>query len=116
MRLREKLKTRLYEKDFVTKKAWWGEGETILTNETIKAKPIIVRKALAIEHVMKNMPIELMEYELIVGNPTMSSIGFGKIFPEFALPEEEEEAKKYGFSSMSTFGHVPIRYDRVVEQ
>ena len=97
LRLREKLKTRLYEKDFVTKKAWWGEGETILTNETIKAKPIIVRKALAIEHVMKNMPIELMEYELIVGNPTMSSIGFGKIFPEFALPEEEEEAKNTVF-------------------
>ena len=97
MRLREKLKTRLYEKDFVTKKAWWGEGETILTNETIKAKPIIVRKALAIEHVMKNMPIELMEYELIVGNPTMSSIGFGKIFRNLHFRKRRKKLKNTVF-------------------
>jgi len=29
----EKIKYRLYNKEFYTKKEWWGENETILTNE-----------------------------------------------------------------------------------
>ena len=43
----EKIKNRLFDKDFMTKKEWWGENQTILTDENIKKKHIMVRKALA---------------------------------------------------------------------
>lgn len=79
----EKLKKRLFESDFLTKKEWWGENETILNDPEVIKKPIIIRKALAINHVARNMPIELREDELIVGKPTMASIGFGRCFPTY---------------------------------
>ena len=95
----EKLKKRLFESDFLTKKEWWGENETILNDPEVIKKPIIIRKALAINHVARNMPIELREDELIVGKPTMASIGFGRCFPTYTLPEEDARAKEHGIIS-----------------
>ena len=45
----EKIKKRLFEVEYVTKKEWWGMNETILTNDAIKKEPLVVRKALGIE-------------------------------------------------------------------
>ena len=83
----EKIKERLFNREYVTRKSWWGEGETILVNEEVKSEPLIVRKSLAVLHVARNMPIEVKDDELIVGVPTMASVGFGKCFPSYALPE-----------------------------
>ena len=55
----EKIKNRLFDKDFMTKKEWWGENQTILTDENIKKKPIMVRKALAVMHVAKICQLKL---------------------------------------------------------
>ena len=110
----EKIKNRLFDKDFMTKKEWWGENQTILTDENIKKKPIMVRKALAVMHVAKNMPIEIKEDELIVGVPTMASVGFGKCFPDYALPEEKEEAAKSSYTEKSVFGHHPANYEKLL--
>ncbi len=35
----ERIKDRLWNKEFVTKKEWWGMDETILVNEEIKRSP-----------------------------------------------------------------------------
>jgi hypothetical protein len=77
----EKIKERLFNREYVTRKSWWGEGETILVNEEVKSEPLIVRKSLAVLHVARNMPIEVKDDELIVGVPTMASVGFGMLYP-----------------------------------
>ena len=110
----EKIKERLFQKDYLEKQEWWGDDETILTSDEIAALPLIVRKGLAIRHVALHMPISLKEYELIVGVPTMASVGFGKCFPKYTLPEEEAEAAKYGFTPKSVFGHHPLDYKKVL--
>ncbi len=96
------------------KKEWWGEGETILADENIKKKPLIIRKALAIEHVAKHMPVAVRPDELIVGVPTMASVGFGRCFPTYALPQEEERAAKCGYTVKSVAGHHPANYEKLL--
>ena len=83
----EKIKKRLFEVEYVTKKEWWGMNETILTNDAIKKEPLVVRKALGIEYVMRNMPAEIKPDELIVGIATMAATGLGYEFPYYSLPE-----------------------------
>ena len=83
----ESLKNRLYDVEFHTKKEWWGQNETILTSEEIKQESIVIRKALGKEYVMRNMRIEIKPDELIVGIANMNSVGFGRVFPDYALPQ-----------------------------
>ena len=75
MSRQERIKQRLFDKEYLTKQEWWGDGETILTSDEVRDLPLIVRKALAIRHVAAHMPIELKPDELIVGVPTMASVG-----------------------------------------
>ena len=110
----EKIKERLFNTEYVTRKSWWGEGETILVNEEVKSEPLIVRKSLAVLHVARNMPIEVKDDELIVGVPTMASVGFGKCFPSYALPEEKEEAAQSSYTEKSVFGHHPANYEKLL--
>lgn len=116
MTRRERIKNRLFNKEYLTKQEWWGDNETILTSEEVKQQPLIVRKALAIKHVAENMPIEVKPDELIVGVPTMASVGFGKCFPEYALPEELAEGARWGFTPKSVFGHHLLNYETAVQQ
>ncbi len=110
----EKIKERLYNKEFFTKKEWWGQNETILTNEEVKKESIVVRKALAIKHTFANMPAEIKPDELIVGIVNMGSIGFGREFPDYALPKEKQKAAESSFTTKSVWGHHPPQYDKVL--
>ena len=110
----EKIKKRLFEKEFYTKKEWWGEDKTILTNDEIKKEPLPVRKALAMDYMYRNMPIELKDDELVVGICMMNSIGFGRVFVEYALEEEKAAAAKHCFSEKSVWGHHPPNYEKVI--
>ena len=51
-----------------------------------------MRKALAFEKVCNEMPMQLLDQELIVGTTTMSSVGFGHTFPKYETDEEAEES------------------------
>lgn len=106
----EKIKKRLFEVEYYTKKEWWGADKTILTDEEIKKESIMIRKAVATAYVCKNMPIEIKPDELIVGICTMASIGFGKEFPDYALPEEKENALESCFTTKAPWGHHPPDY------
>lgn len=110
----ERIKNRLFTKDFYTKIDWWGQEETILTSDEVKKEPLVVRKALGIQHLLRNMPAALKEDELIVGVPNMGSIGFGREFPEYALPEEKAEAAKSSFTVKSVAGHHPADYEKLL--
>lgn len=110
----DKIKKRLFDKEFVTKKEWWGKDATVLTDEEIKAEPLIVRKAMAIGYVLNNMPIEIKPDELIIGIANMGMVGFGYVFPEYALPEEKEKAASMALNESSVWGHHPVRYDKLL--
>ena len=110
----EKIKKRLFEVEYVTKKEWWGMNETILTNDAIKKEPLVVRKALGIEYVMRNMPAEIKPDELIVGIATMAATGLGYEFPDYALPEEKEEALRSCYTFKSVWGHHPGDYEKLL--
>ena len=86
----ERIKTRLFE-EFYQKKQWWGDELSIFDDDpAVSARPLVVRKAIAIQKVCREMPIEIKEDELIVGICTMSSVGFGHTFPRYETDEEAE--------------------------
>ncbi len=113
---REKLKKRLFEKEYYTKKEFWGEGSTILTSEEIIAEPLVVRKAMATAYMLENMPAAIKPDELIVGIANMSSCGMGRVFTQYATDEEKAAAYKMGFSYKSSIGHCPPDYAAVLHK
>ncbi len=116
MRRIEKIKKRLFEVEYYTKKEWWGENATILTNDEVKKESIMIRKALATAYVCDYMPIELKADELIVGIAAMASIGFGKVFPDYALEEEKAKAALSCFTTKAPWGHHPPDYGMMLER
>lgn len=114
MTRQERIKKRLFEKDFYTKIEWWGKNETILTSDEIKEEPLVVRKALAIQHLLRGMPTELKPDELVVGKINMLSVGYGREFPEYALPEEKEAGRLAGFSEKNVAAKHPADYAKLL--
>lgn len=110
------MKDRLFNVDYYTKYEWWGDDATILTNEEILQEPLIVRKSLAVEYVMRNMPVAIKPDELIVGMCTMANVGMGQTFVEYALPEEKAEAAKACFTTKSSWGHHPPQFDKLLQK
>ena len=110
----ERIKERLFTKDFYTKIEWWGKEETILTSEEVRKEPLVVRKALATQHLLRDMPVELKPDELIVGKINMLSVGYGREFPEYALPEEKEIGRLSGFTEKNVAAKHPADYDKLL--
>lgn len=111
-----RIKDRLFNVEMVKKKEWWGKGTTVLDQPGILNEPLIIRKARAIEYVCRYLPAEIKPDELIVGMPNMASVGFGKVFPEYATPKEKADAAKSALNEMSVWGHHPVRYDRLLSE
>lgn len=110
----QRIKKRIFDVEMMQKKQWWGQDETILTNEEIKKEPLVVRKALAIEYVMRNMDVEIKPDELIVGKANYASAGLGFEFPDYALPEEKAQGMKGAFTYKSVWGHHPGDYGKLL--
>ncbi|MBU9734985.1 pyruvate formate lyase family protein [Diplocloster agilis] len=111
----DRIKKRIFEVEMVSPKEWWGQDETILTSEEIKKEPLVVRKALAVEYVMRNMPAKIKPDELIVGLANYASAGLGFEFPDYALPEEKEEGMRGAFTYKSVWGHHPGDYQKLLQ-
>jgi len=109
------LKEQIFE-DFYKKKDWWGDNLTILDQVEIAKKPIAVRKAIAFEKVMREMPIEIRDHELLVCIPTMSSVGFGYEFPRYETDEEAEKFAKINLNRYSVWGHHMPHYATLLEK
>ncbi len=109
----QKLKHRLF-KEFYEKKEWWGDDLTILDQPGVADQSLIVRKALAIQKVCREMPLELKDGELIIGIPTMSSVGFGHTFPQYETEEEAADAAKICLNRKSVWGHHPPYFPKVL--
>ena len=61
----KRIHKRLFDEEFVTKKAWHFDGDTILVNDEILKEPLVVRKAKAMEYVATNLPAYVKKDELI---------------------------------------------------
>ena len=102
--------------NFEQKKEWFGDGHTILTDDSVKALPLIVRKAMAADYLLQNMPGFIIDDELIVGRANMAGTFLGRTFPEYATKEELEEAAKLGMGVNSVWGHFPINVPKLLSQ
>ncbi len=94
------------------KKPVWGEGLTVLDEETVKL-PLVKRKALAIKKVFSEMPIHIKDYELLVGDIIQHSVMARMPFPEYATQEEVNAAANK--SSMAIFGHNEVYYPKYLK-
>ncbi len=95
------------------KKRVWGDGLSILDDETRK-EPLIIRKALAIKKILGEMPVEIERDELIVGRVRVGSIGMGLSMPRYATEEELAEASRKNISPYSVWGHYVPDYQKLL--
>jgi pyruvate-formate lyase len=110
----ERIKARLFE-EYYQKKQWWGDDLSIFDDDpALASRPLVVRKALAIQKVCREMPIEIKADELIVGICTMSSVGFGHTFPRYETDAEAKAAAKVCLNRKSVWGHHNPYYPKVL--
>lgn len=109
------LKDQLFN-SFFERKIWWGDDLSIFDSgeEGLEKLPMTMRKALAFEKVCNEMPIQILDRELIVGTTTMSSVGFGHTFPKYETDEEAEEFAKVTLDRKSVWGHHLPYYPKVL--
>ncbi len=100
------------EESRLHKRETWGEGLTVLDEETVKL-PLVKRKALANKKVFSEMPIDIKDYELLVGDIIQFSVMARMPFPEYATPEEIDAAvNKF---TMAIFGHDEVYYPKYLK-
>jgi formate C-acetyltransferase len=95
------------------KKQLWEGGlfSTVLDEETARL-PLVKRKALAVKKVLSEMPVKVMEHELVVGFPPQKLLMAGGAFPEYATQDEKEAARKMYCGTASIFAHFTPSYAR----
>lgn len=110
------LKSKLFE-SYYEKKEWWGDDLSIFDdNPSYVSLPLIIRKAIAIKKVCSEMPVSIKDNELIVGSPTMASVGYGHTFPRYETLEEEKQFFKYQLNRKSVWGHHNPNYTKVLNK
>ncbi len=78
--------------------------------------PIPVRKARAIALKLSRMPTDLWNGQLMAGSMTLEKprVHAERGFPNYVTKEERDEARKYGVSTGSVFGHIVPDYPRLL--
>lgn len=111
------LKERLF-RGFHNKLKWWEPDSTIRMDPQTESLPLIQRKAIAFDYVCREMPVCILDRELIVGTSLLISIGlgFGAQFPRYEIEEEAAWAAQYGIGRKSIFGHHLPYYPIVLEK
>lgn len=111
-RVQRRLK--IVEESRLHKKPFWGEGLTVLDEESVKL-PLVKRKALAIKKVLSEMPVNIKDYELLVGSIIQNSTEGRAPFPEYATREEKEAAAKKFVNTRAIFGHIELYYPKYLK-
>jgi pyruvate-formate lyase len=110
----ERIKQRLFQ-EYYQKKSWWGDELSIFDDDPgLASRPLVVRKALAVQKVCREMPVEVKDDELVVGICTMSSVGFGHTFPRYETDAEVEVAAKVCLNRKSVWGHHNPYYPKIL--
>jgi formate C-acetyltransferase len=112
----EKLYKALKEKISQKREMWSPSHLSVFHEEGWENKPLILRRARAIELQLTHMPVEIEEGGLIVGRIPLGNMWFGTPFPTYATDEEINEAEKYGISVRSVWGHYVPNFSRILKQ
>ena len=104
----------LYERwliDALSRKSFWGGERRLLAERPrLASEPLAVRRAYAIDLVLREMPIRIADGELLAGNMLLASIGLGIAFPDY-LTEEE---KRRGMAAGGLPGHCVPDYEKLL--
>ena len=109
-----RLKDRLFNEEFQDPGIWHFKDTNILNDEN-RDEPLIVRKAMALEHMCQHLPAYIKRDELIVGNPNQTSVGWGTVLPTYFTEKEREEAARHELNECSVWGHHPPKWDMVIK-
>lgn len=122
----QRLLDNLYERGMSDRSGEWfdvNEFEDIAVK--IPDKPVIIRKAYAIEEMLRKMTdrkcsehthtYEIGEDELIAGVIPMGSNGLGKVFPNYLTEIEKRVASFTNRTELSLLGHNTVDYNRLLE-
>ncbi len=97
--------------DALQRKSFWGDDRCLLAERPeLASEPLAVRRAYAIDLVLREMPIRIADGELLAGNMLLASIGLGISFPDY-LTEEE---KRRGMSIGLLPGHSVPDYEKLL--
>ena len=103
------------EESRLHKKPLWGEGLSVINEETA-ALPLVIRRAMAIHKVLSEMPVDIKPYELLVGSMVQNTITGRAPFPEFATKDELESAKQKHTGPSFIFGHIELSYPKILRE
>jgi pyruvate-formate lyase len=112
----EKLYKDLKEKISQKREMWSASHLSVFHEEGWKNKPLILRRAKAIELQLTHMPVAIEEGELIVGRIPLGNMWFGTPFPTYATAEEINQAGEYGIGLRSVWGHYVPNFSRILSQ
>lgn len=103
-------------RDFWIKKPWWGADLVVDDEPGFYELPLVVRKARAVRSYLRAMPVVVREDQLVMGDIPMSSMGLGRIFPNYATDEEARTAGQHSLSIKSVYGHSIPDHTRVLNE
>jgi len=112
----ERLYKDLKEKISRKREMWSASHLSVFHEQGWSNKPLILRRAKAIDLQLTHMPVEIDEGELIVGRIPLGNMWFGTPFPVYATDEEIDEAGKYGIGIRSVWGHYAPDFSKILRQ
>ena len=94
----------------------WGRGLTILDREGIAGLPLVVRRALAFEKTLLEMPIDIEPDDLIVGNTVQDGVIYRTRLVEYNTEAEIARARAEGKLVHSGTSHKTPNYDDLMSK
>ena len=87
--------------------------ESIVADQGVAARPLVIRRALAFARTLEVVPIEIDGDELIVGRAASDGAALRTLPPEFATPEEHAKARSEGHGITNRLSHKTPDYPSV---
>lgn len=111
----DRLYNNLMERISNKREMWSAKHLSVFEEKGWAGKPLIVRRAKAIEVQLSHMPVEISEDELIVGRIPLGNFWYGTTFPTYATDQEIQEAEKFDIGVRSVWGHYVPSYRRILQ-
>ena len=91
----QRIKRRLF-KEYYQKKTWWGDDLSIFDDDPgLASRPLVVRKALAVQKVCREMPLEVKDDELVHSHPWSDFLDRVRLHGEAAKRAHDETGQRH---------------------
>jgi formate C-acetyltransferase len=98
------------------KQANWGDNLNIFTDTDVGNLPFVLRRTIAFEKVLLEMPINIEEDDIIVGNTVEDGVIVRTTLPKYATETERDQASQEGSLIEVGLSHKTPYYISVLEQ